>query len=174
VRRHFQQFIRRGELIIPLSFLAGSIYLFYLATQFPTPVKSGGSWTVWQVGPGLFPQAVLGVSMILSAKLIYDYVRADGLQKFHEFAKVENRQNLWITLAFMLAYVLLLGILGFVVLTPIWVGAYMYAVGIRRWKLLVPTTVILSALLIVVFPVLFKVPLPRGIGIFRTISILVY
>jgi putative tricarboxylic transport membrane protein len=169
LRRYFQEFARRGEFIIPLSFLVVSIFLLYLSTQFRTPVRFAVA-----VGPAFFPQAVLAAIMILSAKLIYDYLRADSLRKFRQFDKVENPRNLWITLAFMLAYVLLLGILGFVVLTPIWVGAYMYAVGIRRWKLLVPTTVILSALLIVVFPVLFKVPLPRGIGIFRTISILVY
>jgi len=169
LERHFQEFARRGEFIIPLSFLIAGIFFFYLATQFPTPVRFATA-----VGPAIFPEAVLGAIMILSAKLIFDYVRADNLRKFRQFAKVENPQNFWITLAFMFAYVPLLGIFGFVVLTPIWAGAYMYVVGIRRWKLLIPAALILSALVIVVFPVLFLVPLPRGIGIFRTITLLVY
>ncbi len=169
VRRYFQEFARRGELIIPLSFLIASIFFFYLTTQFRAPVRFAAA-----VGPKMFPEVVLAVIMILSAKLIYDYVRADKLKKFREFAKVENPRNFWMTLIFMLVYVLLLGIVGFVVLTPIWVAGYMYVVGIRRWKTLIPSAVILSAFVIVIFPVLFLVPLPRGIGIFRTISLLVY
>ena len=167
VKQYFAKLGKRGELILPLFFLGGSIYFFYLATQFAIPVK----FMQEVFGPDFFPEMLLGVVMIVSVKLIYDYVRRGGLS---EFAKVEKPQNFWITLGFALIYIFLLEIVGFVVLTPIWVVAYMYLVGIRRWQWLVGATSILSVFVIVVFPVLMHTPMPRGVGIFRMISLLVY
>ena len=166
VKQFFQNFARRGELIIPLSFLAVSIYLFYLATQFPTPIRF-----MHQVGPDIFPKILLGTMMVLSVKLTYDALKRGSLT---EFEKVVNPRNLWVTFAFILAYVFLLETVGFVVLTPIWIAAYMASIGVRRWTWLLGGTVIFSAFLILVFPALMHILLPRGVGLFREISLLVY
>jgi hypothetical protein len=155
-----------GELIIPLIALVGSIPLFYLATKFEVPFGMGHV-----VGPDLFPKVLLGLIMALSMKLIYDAVKKGAKTEFEE---VLNPQNLWVTLGFFFGYVVLLEIVGFVVLTPIWIAAYMYTIGLRRWQWLVGGTCVLSLFLIFVFPVLMLVPLPRGIGIFRMISLLFY
>lgn len=166
VKQYFQNLARRGELIIPLSFLIASIYLFYLAMQFHAPFRMG-----FQVGPDIFPKILTTIMMFLSVVLIYNAVKRGGLT---EFEKVVNPQNLWITLAFIIAYAFLLEIVGFVVLTPIWIAAYMFAIGMRRWAWLIGTAVIFSVFLIVVFPKLMLIQLPRGVGLFREISLLVY
>lgn len=165
-REKLEKLGRGGELIIPLLVLIASIPLFYLATKFEVAFGMG-----YQVGPDFIPKVLLGMMMALSVKLIYDAVKKGGVT---EFEKVLNPQNLWITLGFAFGYVVLLEIVGFVVLTPIWIAAYMYTIGMRRWQWLVGGTCVLSLFLIIVFPVLMMVPLPRGVGIFRMISLLLY
>ena len=166
MKQYLQNLTRRGELIIPLSFLIASIYLFYLAMQFRAPFKMG-----FQVGPDVFPKILTGIMMVLSMVLIYNAVKRGGLA---EFEKVVKPRNLWITLAFIIAYAFLLETVGFVVLTPIWIAGYMFAIGMRRWTWLLGAAVILSAFMILVFPKMMLIPLPRGVGIFREISLLVY
>jgi len=166
MKRYFQNLTRRGELIIPLSFLVASIYLFYLAMQFRAPFRMG-----FQVGPDVFPKILTGIMMVLSVVLIYNAVKRGGLT---EFEKVVKPRNLWITLAFIITYAFLLEIVGFVVLTPVWIAAYMFAIGMRRWTWLLGATVIFSVFMIVVFAMFMLIPLPRGVGIFREISLFVY
>ena len=167
MKQFFQKQVRRGEFLIPLSFLIASAYLFYLAFEFRgafVMIRQG-------VGPDFFPKVFTALMMFLGLWLIYKAVKRGGVS---EFEKVANPQNLWITLAFMIVYAFLLEIVGFVVLTPIWIAAYMFAIGMRRWKWLLGATVIFSVFLILVFPTLMLIPLPRGVGLFREISLLVY
>jgi putative tricarboxylic transport membrane protein len=167
MRQRFQNLAKRGELLIPLSFLIASIYFFYLAFEFRgafVMIRQG-------VGPDFFPKVFTALMMFLSLWLIYNVVKRSGVS---EFEKVANPRNLWVTLAFMIAYAFLLEIVGFVVLTPVWIAAYMASIGIRRWTWLLGATIVFSVFLILVFPTLMLIPLPRGVGIFREISLLVY
>jgi len=167
LKRYLSNLGKRGELLVPLSFLVASAYFFYLAFEFR------GAFVMMRqgVGPDLFPKIFTAFIMVFSLWLIYTEVKKGGLS---EFERPANPQNLWITIAFMLAYAFLLEIVGFIVLTPIWVAAYMLAIGMRRWRWLIGATVIFSAFMIVVFPKLMLIPLPRGIGIFREISYLIF
>jgi hypothetical protein len=167
LKRYLVDLGKRGELLIPLSFLLVSAYFFYLAFKFRgafVMIRQG-------VGPDFFPKMYTVVIMAFSLWLIYRAVKGKATL---ESEKTLNPQNLWITVAFMLAYAFLLEIVGFIVLTPIWVATYMLAIGMRRWKWLIGATVIFSAFMIVVFPRLMLIPLPRGTGIFREISYLIF
>jgi len=167
MKQFFQNLAGRGEFLIPLSFLIASVYLFYLAFEFRgafVMIRQG-------VGPDFFPKVFTALMMFLGLWLIYNAVKRGGVS---EFEKVANPRNLWVTLAFMIAYAFLLEIVGFVVLTPTWIAAYMFAIGMRRWTWLLGATVIFSVFLILVFPTLMLIPLPRGVGLFREISLLVY
>ena len=167
LKRYLVDLGKRGELLVPLSFLLVSAYFFYLAFEFRgafVMIRQGA-------GPDLFPKIYTAVIMAFSLWLIYNAVKKGGLSEFERSA---NPQNLWITIAFMLVYAFLLEIVGFIVLTPIWVATYMLAIGMRRWKWLIGATVIFSAFMIVVFSKLMLIPLPKGIGIFREISYLIF
>jgi hypothetical protein len=167
IRQYLEGLGRRGELLIPLSFLLVSAYLFYLAFRFR------GAFVMLRqgVGPDFFPKVYTAIMMVFSLWLIYQAVKGKVTT---ESEKTLNPQNLWITIVFMVAYAFLLEIVGFVVLTPIWVAAYMIAIGMRRWTWLLATAVIFSAFMIIVFPRVMLIPLPRGIGIFREISLFIY
>jgi len=167
LKRYLSNLGKRGELLVPLSFLAASAYFFYLAFEFRgafVMIRQGA-------GPDLFPKIFTAFIMVFSLRLIYNAVKKGSLSEFERSA---NPQNLWITIAFMLVYAFLLEIVGFIVLTPIWVAAYMLAIGMRRWRWLIGATVIFSAFMIAVFPKLMLIQLPRGIGIFREISLLIF
>lgn len=167
LRRYLVDLGKRGELLVPLSFLLVSAYFFYLAFEFRgafVMIRQG-------VGPDFFPKIYTVVIMAFSLWLIYRAVKGKATL---ESEKTLNPQNLWITIVFMLVYAFLLEIVGFIVLTPIWVATYMLAIGMRRWKWLIGATVIFSAFMIVVFPKLMLIPLPKGIGFFREISYLIF
>jgi len=167
LKRYLSNLGKRGELLIPLSLLLVSAYFFYLAFDF------SGAFVMRKqgVGPDFFPKIYTVVIMAFSLWLIYRAVKGKATL---ESEKTLNPQNLWITVAFMLAYAFLLEKVGFVLLTPIWIATYLLAIGMRRWKWLIGATIIFSAFMIVVFPKLMLIPLPRGVGIFREISLLVY
>lgn len=154
-------------MLIPLSFLIASAYFFYRAFEFR------GAFVMMRqgAGPDLFPKIYTIFLMVFCLWLIFNAIKKGSLS---EYERAVKPQNLWITIAFMLIYAILLEIVGFIVLTPIWVAAYMLVIGMRRWKWLVGSTIIFSAFMIVVFPRLMLIPLPRGIGIFREISFLVF
>jgi len=123
MKQFFQNLAGRGEFLIPLSFLIVSAYLFYLAFEFRgafVMIRQG-------VGPDFFPKVFTALMMFLGLWLIYNAVKRGGVS---EFEKVANPRNLWITFAFMIAYAFLLEIVGFVVLTPTWIAAYMFALSL--------------------------------------------
>jgi len=167
IRQYLGKVGMRGELLVPLSFLLASAYFFYLAFEFR------GAFVMMRqgAGPDLFPKIYTAVIMAFSLWLIYRAVKGKATL---ESEKTLHPQNLWITVAFMLVYAFLLEIVGFIALTPIWVATYLMAIGMRRWRWLIGATVVFSTFMIVVFPKLMLVPLPRGIGIFREISYLIF
>jgi len=156
---------KRGELIFLLVSLGVSIYLLYGATQLPGPTRPG------DVGAAFFPKMVLIAAIILIVNLIYANIKSGAVE---ELAAMENPRNFWIPVGIALTYIFLIDIVGFIVLSPILIVTSMYLVGIRHWKWLVGVTAALSIFLTVVFPIIMNTPLPRGVGIFRMISLMIY
>lgn len=66
-----------------------------------------------------------------------------------------------ITLA--LGYLVALPVIGFVVLTPLLLGAVMALLGLRNWWALAGTSIGITLLLLLVFVEMLRVPLPMGL-----------
>lgn len=71
-------------------------------------------------------------------------------------------------------YILLLNILGFTVSTLLYLFIAPTTFGYTKWKLLAVFSLLGAAILVGIFGVVFYVPLPRGIGMFRELSYLIY
>ena len=71
-------------------------------------------------------------------------------------------------------YILLLNILGFTVSTLLYLFIAPTTFGYTKWKLLAVFSLFGAAILVGIFGIVFYVPLPRGIGMFREISYLIY
>jgi putative tricarboxylic transport membrane protein len=77
---------------------------------------------------------------------------------------LEAKPGLKVVLAFVLPlfYLLLLPRTGYYLTTPVFLMAYLFLLGERRWIRIVQVTAIIYAVMIVVFTTVFYVPLPVG------------
>lgn len=77
---------------------------------------------------------------------------------------LEAKPVLKVVLAFVLPlfYLLLLPRTGFYLTTPIFLWAYLFLLGERRWSRLILVTALIYAIMIIVFTTIFFVPLPVG------------
>lgn len=69
-----------------------------------------------------------------------------------------------------LAYVLAMGKIGFLPVTPFFLIAYMYVLGVRGWFALSWVTLVIYGLVVVIFVKLLYTPLPQGAGFFHSVN----
>jgi len=160
-----------------IAAITGVFAIFFLIQTAQIPESNLAA----SVGPTFWPNLLLGLMLALAVVLAVQTllngkkVTAGAGQESREEAKgADYPQNLWITLLLLVAYSYLMNIIGFVVATPLFLGITSWLMGMKRLKLLIPVTLLLSLGLIYLFPITLYVPLPRGIGFFRTISLFFY
>ncbi|NEU31890.1 tripartite tricarboxylate transporter TctB family protein [bacterium LRH843] len=83
----------------------------------------------------------------------------------------KNFIYLFITL---IVYAALLGYLGFIMATFLVNIVIASLFGMRKWSTKIITSIVSTTGFIILFPILLHLPFPRGVGIFRTISLLFY
>lgn len=71
-------------------------------------------------------------------------------------------------------YIILLYYMGFTIVTPLLMAIYMWATGYRKRIGLAAIPIATIAVFLLLFVVFTYIPLPRGIGIFKEISVLIY
>jgi len=86
----------------------------------------------------------------------------------------EGRNRLVIGGAVILLYIALLAYVGFAVLTPFFMAGFMVILGERRKWFIALTAVLFTALVVVIFSGFFYIAIPRGMGIFRSVSLFFY
>lgn len=86
----------------------------------------------------------------------------------------KGRLKFFIAIGFIALYFILLQILGFTLLTPFFLIAFMYLLGERKKIWMISISFGITFLIIYVFTKAMYVPLPRGIGIFLDLSHLFY
>ncbi len=71
-------------------------------------------------------------------------------------------------------FITVMDFLGFTVATPIFMAIYMWVTGYRKklWLAVIP--IVSVAVFLLLFTIATYIPLPRGIGIFRELSTLIY
>jgi hypothetical protein len=139
---------------------------YALTYQFDGPIQG------YRLGATAWPRAII-LLMIVFAVLQFT-VRMRGALRTPAAAADENYwsrlRNLdkaaalkvGLTFGTPVAYVLLLPGTGFYVTTPLFLLAYLYLLGERRWGRLLLVTAFIYALMIIVFTSVFYVPLPVG------------
>lgn len=76
--------------------------------------------------------------------------------------------------ALLLAYVFVMQVVGFVPATLAFCLAFLLLMGVRRWWILAGLPVLVAAFVLMVFTRLLVVPLPRGVGSFLEFSTWLY
>jgi hypothetical protein len=160
-----------GELIFSSAIFFISSTLYYVATTFPDYSKSD------QVGPALWPKLILLIIMILSAILmVKDGKRLLNGIRPERTTSLDRRGNrmLMATIALSLAYVFSVSYAGFLVSIFLFQIVFLLILRVRNPATLVLYPVCLTLTVYAVFIRLLYIPLPRGSGIFLTISRIFY
>ena len=158
----------------PLAWLALAVVGLTMSSEFDAPNK------IFQLGPAFWPQAVL-VGMIIAAGSLGISIYVSAGVPVEESAEAEKHENfggnavefspkLVAIFLLPLIYVFAMQKLGFYLVTPFFMLAFLYTLGVRRWKTLILVTVGLWAILVLLFVKLIFTPLPQGAGYFYTLN----
>jgi hypothetical protein len=158
-----------GEIVIYAVYLGLSIFLLFETERIP----QFGIYTAF--GPRLWPRVILGLSVLISGSLLVSYLLA--FFRGNDRPGYEGMQAWWtlfLSIVTFFLYALGMQYLGFLVATPFYMAGFMAVLGMRRWTYLVVGSIAVPLILNILFIQFLFLPLPKGVGIFRDISLLFY
>lgn len=130
---------------------------------------------IYMVGAWRLPRFALGVSVVdahvfplvlgvvlLALSIIY-FIQSGGLKDAKPLFDGVDKPLLWKLIGATILYGLVLGTLGFVVATTLFLLGTMYLLGRRRWVSLVTISAGFSVVVYTLFAYVLKVPLAQGI-----------
>ncbi len=157
---------------IIFNILIGLGILFYLvqAVQLPTTDNPADV-----LGAGGFP-IVIGIIALVGLAMITIRV----VKEKHKVAipmlnlrSIDGRM-VFINVLLLAGYVGLLDVIGFVLATFAYLVAAPLSMGYRKPVVITIFASVTTAVMVVVFGIVFYVPLPRGVELFRDLSYLIY
>ena len=162
-----------GELIISGIIFIAACLLLYVASGF-TPSRMSD-----QVGPALWPKAILLMIIVLSAvQFVQQTVSAfrataDSTAQADSTDKNGSRMLL-LTIILSLLYGFGVSYVGFLLSIFVFQILFLFILNVKNIKALVLYPIFLTAGIYAIFIKVLYIPLPRGTGIFLTISRIFY
>jgi len=147
----------KKEILLSIIFMMISMTIYILTYQFPQQTVT--------LSPKVFPQFVSACLFILSIALLIQGIA--GVKKDSEQKKVKLTLNkifiikllLMIILSFF--YTRILSLTGYIIATPPFIAGAMLLFNEKRWIWIIAVSIVTTALLYILFRIVFKVPLPR-------------
>ena len=147
----------KKEIFLSIIFIVISITIYILTYQFPQQTVA--------LSPTVFPRFVSACLFIISLTLLIQGIA--GIKRDSEQNKVKLTLNkafiirllLMIFLAFF--YTQILPLIGYVLATPPFVAGAMLLFNEKRGIWIIAVSIITTALLYILFRIVFKIPLPR-------------
>jgi len=126
-------------------------------------------------GASGFPLVVIGIGLLLCALLLVQQLRAKKgkSEKLLDLSTPAGRAIAYAVLA-LVVYLAAMNILGFILSTFLFCVAEALVMGYRKLDKLAIFAILATAGLFLLFGKAFFVPLPRGIGLLKEISYLLY
>ncbi len=160
----------KKDLIAGFTIFVMSLYLLLIADRFKSSFQG-------RVEANFWPKVVLGLLVVLSIINIFSILKnkVDDKEEMAQQKGIKKDHfKLYSSIILMVLYVALINIIGFVCLTPIFLIILFWILGYRK-KLLNPLIAIVIVIAIIyIFPNVLYLMLPRGVGIFRDISLIFY
>ena len=158
------------EIIFNIILSLFIVFYIYNAMQLPTIDNTGDI-----LGASGFPQIIGILAMLVLLLITITAIKSKTALQLPVFnLKLPKSRMLLVNIFLLAAYIVLLNILGFAVSTLLYLFIAPTSYGYCKWKLLTVFSVVGAVVLVSVFGSVFYVPLPRGIGLFRALSYLVY
>ena len=151
------------------------VFLAYLYTfQFSRPLP------VYEWGPAHWPRVVLVGMFVASLRLLYSDWRhhrtfikpKDGMsgESGDDVSSLATRIQVVLIFALPVLYTFLMHKMGFLLVTPFFLGGYMWLMGVRKIRRLLILTICIYSGLVLIFVKLIFTYLPPGAGIFNTLN----
>jgi len=171
-----------GEKTVTGSICLFSVIFFCLATTIaPSRVKSPLGTAFW---PGLIlailfvASAIHLVKLLLRKKEVEELLAREAEQnRIKEEEETGERRAFPLFLFGILIsfiYIFSVSWVGFAVATPLSMGIFMFITGYRKKAMLAVVPLGTTAVFLLLFVKVTYIPLPRGFGIFRSFSLLLY
>jgi putative tricarboxylic transport membrane protein len=114
------------------------------------------------VGPTAYPRGLAGLLALGSVVLLARRPRPDAPPEGEATSVPDGMDRLAATLALTAAYVVLFQAAGYLLITPLYLGAFARLLGYRAWRPLVAAVVALTLAIWLVFAWLLGIRLPQG------------
>ncbi len=165
---------RKQTLIEAAIWLAFATLAYVLAVEFDKPLPT------FPLGAAHWPHVIITVTLIAAGVLIASQFlhgvskpKDDVTDQIFDEAEDDVGPLSAQTIAmFILPLLWVLGMhkLGFLVITPFFLLACTWIMGVRSWKILLTFTVSFYAVIVLVFYKLIFTPLPMGAGWFHSLN----
>jgi hypothetical protein len=162
-----------SQLIFPVISILFSLFFLILALLLPDSPTG--------IGPGGWPSVILGLMLTLSVILLYKTIMSQKQENNSKEVTAEQEHPVpshsyrhWLVFGLSFLYFFLMQYIGFILATPIYIIVTARILGMQVWLKLIIIALLSSALITYLFAIMLMLPLPRGMGIFRTFSLLFY
>jgi putative tricarboxylic transport membrane protein len=152
--------IHRTDLVICLIILAVSLALFYATTRFESVIDVLSQ----NIGPGLFPQILLVLIIVLTLALPVEHLFLErGAAQLDSGRSDPIRPMTWVTMGLLTLAVALMPVLGTVLTMVAVCLAVPWLWGERRVRIVVPFALLFTAAVTLIFSVILKVHFDPGL-----------
>lgn len=158
---------RLSEAGLPAVLLAFGLVMYLLAGDIQFAERPG------QLGPQFWPQMLMVLLMCTAAGIFLTKLRSPVPSGRDGTVEEASWGLLTLGGALVVGYVVLSVLTGFLVSTSLFMMAFLYAAGYRRWTV-VPLSLVAAFLMVLLFVRVVYVSLPTGIGIFDEFTTVIY
>lgn len=139
-----------GEIALAVFLMAVSLFFYLYSYQFPESMNPA------DLGPAAFPRLMAGLVLLLGAAQIALSLRERRDQRL----RIRNKAGLYLGAAAIFLYALLMPLLGYFYVTPVFVFLFMALLGNRRWGQMVLVAAAFTGMAYLVFYKFLMVTLP--------------
>lgn len=170
------------ERILSVSTIVFAAFFLTMSLQIESKGESA-------IGPASWPTALMGMMLILGILLTFNVFKnnnkhtstsdAEDIVTEEEIVTDDEEElvyssKFYYMLLLLIVYIICLYFIGFILSTLILITIATLLFGMKKWTNRLITAIVSTAGFIVLFPILLSLPFPRGVGIFREISLLFY
>ncbi len=162
------------EIAFTLGLMAFMVWVGIMAMGMGTESVPGDTFRA-----GGFPLLMVGVGLVLAALILVKELKAakdkkaGAHEKLIDLGSPAGRAILY-TAGVLVLYLAAMNIVGYVLSTLVFTAVAVFVMGYRKWGKTALFAVISTAALFLLFGKAFFVPLPRGLGILKELSYLLY
>lgn len=146
--------LKRVDLWVGVGLMALSIAVWLMTASLPVPERG--------IGPGQYPRVISVMMFGLGAIQIGTSLRGGLPERSSDRTYVTQIGRALLLAVISLVYVRLLNLIGFPLLTPFFLVGIIRLFGYKKWKTNILVSVIGTAVIFVLFNIVFMVFLPVG------------